>query len=257
MQRKSFRLLTLFILLALLSSLALPAFAQDVKPTDPPPAAPEAAPPSAPLGPIGGYTFTNLTGAYADLTGDTPFVVNGGGGSLDDGISADQTIPFPFNFGGSVFTVYRVNTNGWLGFGSPTATTNYSSLNGTVNNVIAFVNRDMDNAGAVYSSVTEGVAPNRIHKIQAKNFYRYNCVHRHGQRPGLALRDDQRHRVPLRNLCHVDEHLGNGAGRPEGRQHRHVRRTLARRHGRHGLEQPNRRQFVHGDDEPVWDKRSG
>ena len=60
MQRKSFRLLTLFILLALLSSLVLPAFAQDVKPTDPPPAAPEAAPPAAPLGPIGGYIFTNI-----------------------------------------------------------------------------------------------------------------------------------------------------------------------------------------------------
>ncbi len=177
MQRKSFRLLTLFILLALLSSLALPAFAQDTKPTDPPPAAPEAAPPSAPLGPIGSYTFTNIApGAYADLTGDTPFAVNGGGGSLDDGYSLDQTIPFPFNFGGSVFTVYRVNTNGWLGFGSPTATSNYSALNGTVNNVIAFVNRDFNNVGAVYSSVTEGVTPNRIHKIQAKNFYRYNTA---------------------------------------------------------------------------------
>ena len=177
MQRKSFRLLTLFILLALLSSLVLPAFAQDVKPTDPPPAAPEAAPPSAPLGPIGGYAFTNIApGTYADLTGDTPFVVNGGGGTLDDGYSLDQTIPFPFNFGGSVFTVYRVNTNGWLGFGSPTTTGNYSALNGTVNNVIAFVNRDMNNTGAVYSSVTEGVTPNRIHKIQAKNFYRYNMA---------------------------------------------------------------------------------
>ena len=34
----------------------------------------------------------------------------------------------------------------------------------------------MDNVGAVYSSVTEGVAPNRIHKIQAKNFYRYTAA---------------------------------------------------------------------------------
>ena len=72
--------------------------------------------------------------------------------------------------------MYRVNTNGWLGFGSPTATTNYSALSGTVNNVLAFVSRDMNNTGAVYSSVTEGVTPNRIHKIQAKNFYRYNTA---------------------------------------------------------------------------------
>ncbi len=34
----------------------------------------------------------------------------------------------------------------------------------------------MNNVDAVYSGVTEGTAPNRIHKIQAKNFYRYNVA---------------------------------------------------------------------------------
>jgi hypothetical protein len=124
--------------------------------------------------PVGVYGFSIVSGSYADLTGDTPFTVNGGGGTLDDGYSADQTIPFTFVLGASGYTTYRVNTNGWLAFGSPTATTNYSALSGTVNDVIAFCNRDLNNTGAVYSSVTEGSAPNRIHKIQAKNFYRYN-----------------------------------------------------------------------------------
>ncbi len=172
MPRKLLRFFTSIILLALLTSLVLPAFAQDDKPTDTPPVAPEA----SPLALIGSYAFTNTTGTYTELTGDTPFTVNGGGGTLDDGYSADQTIPFPFDFGGTVFTTYRLNTNGWLGFGSHTATSLYSALSGSVNNVIAFVSRDLNNTGAVYSSVTEGVAPNRIHKIQAKNFYRYNTA---------------------------------------------------------------------------------
>lgn len=175
------RLLTTVTALALLALLAGAAAADIAFADKDAPAELGAAPPPddvvvMPAGAIGGYTFANAAGTYTPLTGDTPFTVNGGGGTLDDGYSADQTIPFPFEFGGTVFTTYRVNTNGWLGFGSPTAPTNYSSLNGTVNNVIAFCSRDMNNAGAVYSSVTEGVAPNRIHKIQAANFYRYNTT---------------------------------------------------------------------------------
>lgn len=168
--------------LALLALLAGAAAAAELAPVDKDaPAELGAAPPPEdlvvePAGAIGGYTFANAAGTYTPLTGDTPFTINGGGGTADDGYSADQTIPFSFEFGGTLFTTYRVNTNGWLGFGSPTATTNYSALGGTVNNIIAFCNRDLNNAGAVYSSVTEGTAPNRIHKIQAANFYRYNTA---------------------------------------------------------------------------------
>jgi len=121
-----------------------------------------------------GYTFSQTSDTYTELVGATTFTINGGGGTADDGYSATQTIPFNFSFGGTTFTTYRVNSNGWLGFGTPTSTTNYTALSGTVNNVLAFVNRDLNNVGAVYSNITEGVSPNRIHKIQAKNFYRYN-----------------------------------------------------------------------------------
>lgn len=123
-----------------------------------------------------GYTFSQASGTYTELEGATTFSINGGGGTLDDGYSATQTIPFNFAFGGTSFNTYRVNSNGWLGFGAPTTTGNYSALAGTVNNLIAFVNRDFNNVGATYSNITEGVAPNRIHKIQAKNFYRYNTA---------------------------------------------------------------------------------
>lgn len=125
---------------------------------------------------VTGYTFSQDSGTYTALTGDTVFAINGGGGDIDDGISASQTIPFTFNFSGTDFTTYRVSSNGWLGFGAPTSTANFSSLSGSVDNLIAFVNRDLNNVGAVYSNVTEGTAPNRIHKIQATNFYRFNTA---------------------------------------------------------------------------------
>ena len=126
-----------------------------------------------------GYTFSQDSAPYTPLTGDTPFAINGGGGNLDDGISATQTIPFPFNFNGTSFTTYRVNSNGWLGFGAPTNRLGYSPLMDE-DNVIAFASRNLNNSGAVYSHVTEGSAPHRIHKIQAANFHHLHDSSRTG-----------------------------------------------------------------------------
>ncbi len=168
--------------LAVLALLAIPLAAAagsfEAKELETAPAAPPPDPEVVmPNSAIGVYTFSSAAGVYAPLVGDTPFAVNGGGGSLDDGYSATQTLPFSFDFGGVAYTQYRVNTNGWIGFGQPTVTTGYSAISGTTTtNLIAFCNRDLNNTGAVYSSVTEGAAPNRIHKIQAANFYRYNTA---------------------------------------------------------------------------------
>ena len=165
-----------FLALLLLAFLLLPA---PVGATSEDAAADVVAPPAT-IQAVTGYTFSQDSGTYTPLTGDTTFAINGGGGNLDDGISATQTIPFPFNFNGSHFTSYRVNSNGWLGFGAPTNRQGFSALMGDENNVIAFANRNLNNIGAVYSHVTEGSAPNRIHKIQAANFHHLHDSSRTG-----------------------------------------------------------------------------
>ncbi|MCX6247914.1 MAG: hypothetical protein NTW10_09285, partial [Bacteroidetes bacterium] len=123
---------------------------------------------------IGTYVFSPpSTVAFVPLSGSTVFTVNGGSGTLDDGYSLPITLPFTFNFGGTPSTQVVINTNGWLIFGTTTTTGNYSALGGTDNNIICFLNRDLNNTGAVYSYLTTGSAPNRIFKIEALNFWRY------------------------------------------------------------------------------------
>ena len=127
--------------------------------------------------PIGNYLFGPVTTVtFTPLAGSTTFTVNGGGGSLDDGYSSPITIPFTFTFGGAAFTSVVVTTNGAVNFGAPPSGTTYTPLSGADNNVLAFLARDLNNTGAVYSYVTEGSAPNRIFKIEALNFWRYGAA---------------------------------------------------------------------------------
>ncbi|MCZ8357569.1 MAG: fibronectin type III domain-containing protein, partial [Microcystis sp. LE19-388.1G] len=121
---------------------------------------------------IGSYVFANTTATYATIVGQsgTAAVTLS---SMDDSISAALTIPFTFNFGGTDFTSYKINSNGWVSLGSAsTNTTNYSALNGSENNVISVFNRDLNGnnttATSYYTQVT-GTAPNRILKIEWVN----------------------------------------------------------------------------------------
>ncbi|SHE91118.1 Fibronectin type III domain-containing protein, partial [Flavobacterium fontis] len=121
---------------------------------------------------IGSYVFANTTSPYATIVGQpgTSAVTLS---SMDDSISATQTIPFTFNFGGTDFTSYKINSNGWINLGGASvSTTNYSALNGSDNNVIAVFNRDLNGnnttATSYYTQVT-GTAPNRILKIEWVN----------------------------------------------------------------------------------------
>ena len=121
------------------------------------------------------YGFTNTTAAYTALSGATLFDPAAGGGTVDDGFSAPQTIPFTFQFGFSPFTQYTIGTNGYLVFG-PTGSTTYTTpLNAATDQMIAYFAKDLraDAPGVTYSSVTTGTAPNRIHKIEAKGFDQY------------------------------------------------------------------------------------
>ncbi len=121
------------------------------------------------------YGFTFNTSPYQPITGGTTFDPISGGGTADDGFSTVQTIPFSFQFGFNSYTSYVVNTNGWITFG-PGSTTPYASpLTGSVNQMIGFFAKDLrsDGLATVYSSITTGTAPNRIHKIQAAGFTQY------------------------------------------------------------------------------------
>ncbi len=85
----------------------------------------------------------------------------------DDAISASTAIGFSFNFGGTLYTSFKANTNGWMTFDvAATTTTNYSAFStGTVNQVIACFNRDIVCDGGVNYELT-GTTPNQILKIQ-------------------------------------------------------------------------------------------
>lgn len=121
------------------------------------------------------YGFTKSSATYAQLQGGTTFDPIAGGGTVDDGYSQPQTIPFGFNFGFNTYTQYVMSTNGWLTFG-PGSTTFTTPLNASTDQMIAFFAKDLraDARGILYSSLTTGTAPNRIHKIEARGFDQYN-----------------------------------------------------------------------------------
>ena len=126
---------------------------------------------------IGAYTFTNTTSPFQSIVGGAGTVAVTLSG-MDDSISAAQTLPFTFNYGGTPFTGFKINSNGWLSLGTAsTATTNYNALNGTENNVIAAFNSDLNGnntASTSYYVQTTGTAPNRITKIEWVNVKNYD-----------------------------------------------------------------------------------
>ncbi|MGC4041420.1 MAG: fibronectin type III domain-containing protein [Flavobacterium sp.] len=132
---------------------------------------------------ISGYEFVNTTSPYATIVGGSgttalSLLSSSSIATMDDGISAAQTLPFTFIYGGNSFNSFKMNSNGWLTFDtSATATQNYTSLSSTVNNVIAALNRDLDGNNTTSTSFymqTVGTTPNRITKVEWTNFKSYN-----------------------------------------------------------------------------------
>ncbi len=123
------------------------------------------------------YGFTSSGGSYSALTGGTPIDPVAGGGSVDDGYSQPQTIPFGFRFGFNVYTQYVVTTNGWITFGAG-STAYLAPLNASTDQMIAFFAKDLraDGPNVAYSALTTGTAPNRIYKLEAKEFVQYANV---------------------------------------------------------------------------------
>ncbi len=120
------------------------------------------------------YGFASTSAPYTPLVGGVAFDPIAGGGTNDDGYSAPQTIPFSFQLGFNSYTTYVVSNNGWITFARGT-TTYQTPLNAATDQMIAFFGKDLrsDGPNTAYSALTTGTAPNRIHKIEAKEFVQY------------------------------------------------------------------------------------
>jgi hypothetical protein len=132
---------------------------------------------------------SNTVGTYTDLgtTGTAIAVANN-----DDANSAAQPIGFTFNYNGTAFTDFVLNTNGFIKLGTVAPAGPMFSMStsdpaggpayGTENNLILPFNQDLDAGtagGTEFRVATTGTAPNRVCTIQWKNVK--DKVHR--QRP--------------------------------------------------------------------------
>jgi hypothetical protein len=132
------------------------------------------------------YDFTQTTSTYTPITGGSVVATAttvSGAGSLDDinYVLPTATIPFNFNFSGTVYTGYVINTNGYITFGSTSPATNgylplstttpyngaVSAMGGDLN--AYFISGNTSQTGEIRQQ-TIGSSPNRIHVIQFRNF---------------------------------------------------------------------------------------
>ncbi|GAA4359797.1 hypothetical protein GCM10023185_26720 [Hymenobacter saemangeumensis] len=122
---------------------------------------------------------TKVAGTYTDLgtTGTAIAVANN-----DDANSAPQAIGFAFNYNGTAFTNFVLNTNGFIKLGSTAPTgpmfpnggqaTTGGPVDSPETNLILPFNQDLaagSAGGTEYRVSTTGTAPNRICTIQWKN----------------------------------------------------------------------------------------
>lgn len=119
------------------------------------------------------YTFTSTTGTYAYLAGGTS--VPGLATTTDDGISSAITLPFTFNFGGTDYSSCKVSSNGWLTFGSTTASgaANSSTNANTYKPILMPLWDDLQNIGFTPRYQTDGTSPNQIFKVEWQSEWNY------------------------------------------------------------------------------------
>jgi len=120
----------------------------------------------------------NTAGTYTDLgINGTPIVSVSG--SYDDDNSLPQNIGFSFEFNGTMFTQFVLNTNGVIKLGAiaPIDALLVDALVSTEENLIYPLNRDlMGGVSPEYRVYTSGVAPNRICTIQFKDLAEYDLI---------------------------------------------------------------------------------
>jgi trimeric autotransporter adhesin len=118
----------------------------------------------------------NTAGTYTDL-GINGIPIASVSGSFDDDNSLPQNIGFSFEFNGTVFTQFVLNTNGVIKLGAiaPADAVLVDALASSEENLIYPLNLDLQGGVAPeYRVYTSGVAPNRVCTIQFKDLAEYD-----------------------------------------------------------------------------------
>lgn len=123
---------------------------------------------------VSAYNFASTTTPYVPITGGSTF----GTGTLDDVAFNDLPIGFNFVFDCLPYTIFSINTNGFIVLGD-VATTSYVPLSGgSSNRVISALGMNLDGATGLTELRSEllGTAPNRTRVIQWSNFCSFGAA---------------------------------------------------------------------------------
>ncbi|MDP3114947.1 MAG: carboxypeptidase regulatory-like domain-containing protein [Candidatus Cloacimonadaceae bacterium] len=112
------------------------------------------------------YSFNATTGTYVPITGTPIPSIHS-----DDALSEAINIGFTFPYGENVYTVVRVSSNGWVGFGPTFAHSNLSNqlLSTEYRPLAAPLWDDISLSGGTAQYLVTGTAPNRIFTVQYQN----------------------------------------------------------------------------------------
>lgn len=131
---------------------------------------------------VNSYAFTQATNAFTPVTAGTILetaTATSGAGSLYQVTPYDVSLPFNFNYNGTVYSSIKVSSNGYITFGATApGTANYSPISSseTYSGAISVFGKALNtfaNLGAVTGDIRTdvvGAAPNREMVIQWTNF---------------------------------------------------------------------------------------
>lgn len=117
------------------------------------------------------YSFSQTTGTYTPITTGTVLGV----AANDDTSFPANPIGFSFTYGGTTYTTFSVNSNGFLALGS-TVNSSYSVISTGGNNIVSALNADLQGLPTIGQMRfdTIGSSPNRTLVMQWKNYAMYN-----------------------------------------------------------------------------------
>jgi hypothetical protein len=114
---------------------------------------------------INTYLFAQSSTSYTPITGGTvivsatdPLPSGNDSAAMDDYTYAEYALPFPFYTINGVQTSFRVNSNGWLGFGSGSTTNSTTPLSSTLtfNAIVGPFAADLMGLGSSTGTTTSG-----------------------------------------------------------------------------------------------------
>ncbi len=116
------------------------------------------------------YNYSTSAGTYTEISGTVGTI--SGGTPPDDGYIPSIPIGFTFNFCGTAYTTVGATTNGWMGFGTVTASGFSNNIGAAADAPLVAALWDDDNiTGGDIQYLTTGTAPNRTFTLQWKNLH--------------------------------------------------------------------------------------